>query len=128
MHNSNDLIEKIKSGHLSWSDYSNILRLKPKEIMPFLELAFKLKIENFGNQIKIYVPNRKFPAISITGSECALNCEHCNKKYLKGMKQILKNRDLESFLIELSRNHGVGALISGGSELDGSVPLLNFIQ
>lgn len=78
--------------------------------------------------MKIYNPTAKFPAISITGSNCALECEHCNKKYLKGMKQILDSDDLESFLIELNNKNGVGALISGGSEIDGSVPLYNFLD
>jgi uncharacterized radical SAM superfamily protein len=44
------------------------------------------------------------------------------------MKEILENKELETFLMDLSRNQGVGALISGGSDLDGSVPLLNFLD
>ena len=124
----NNLLEKFKNRQLSWSDYSNLLLLNPLEVPPFLELAFKLKIQNFGSPLKIYIPNRKFPAISITGNECSLHCEHCNKKYLKGMKSILNNDELKRFLFNHYENGGVGVLISGGCMPDGSVPLLEFLD
>ncbi len=128
MNKTQELLNKIKSGNASFLDFSEFLNLEEKDIEPFLVFAQKITQKNFGNIVKIYNPTKRFPAISITGSECALECEHCNKKYLKGMKQILVNNDLEKFLIELSENDGIGALISGGSELDGSVPLLNFLD
>jgi len=122
------LLEKIQSGNASWSDFSEFLNLESKDLEPFFNLAQDITKRNFRNVLKIYNPTNKFPAISITGSNCALECEHCNKKYLKGMKSILDNKDLELFLTELSKKNGVGALISGGSDLDGSVPLLSFLD
>ncbi|MFX1425300.1 MAG: radical SAM protein [Promethearchaeota archaeon] len=123
-----ELFDKIQNGRASWSDYSEFLKLRSKDLEPFFQLAQNSTKENFGNILKVYNPTNKFPAISITGSNCALECEHCNKKYLKGMKEILNNEDLELFLTDLYKKDGVGALISGGSEMDGSVPLLNFID
>jgi len=123
-----NLLDIFKNGKPSWSDYSKFLDLKTRDINDFLELALKLKNENFGNQIKIYIPNRRFPAISITGDYCALECEHCNKKYLKGMNKILNKDNLESFLLTHFEKGGVGALISGGCEPDGSIPLLKFLD
>ncbi len=128
MIDAQQLLNRIKSGVASWIDYSEFLNLESKYLEPFLNLAQSITKRNFGNIIKIYNPTKKFPAISITGSECALNCEHCNKKYLKGMKQILEEKDLEQFLLSLSKENGIGVLISGGSDLDGSVPLLNFLD
>ncbi len=128
MSKTQELFEKIKSRSASWSDFSSFLNLKTDELKQFFKLAQHITRKNFGNVLKIYNPSKRFPAISITGSECALKCEHCNKKYLKGMKQITENNDLEKFLLDLYENDGVGALISGGSELDGSVPLLNFLD
>lgn len=128
MNKTQELLIKIKSGNTSWIDFSEFLNLDEKDLEPFLNFAQKITQKNFGSRIKIFNPSKRFPAISITGSECALECEHCNKKYLKGMKQILTNNDLEKFLIELSENNGVGALISGGSGLDGSIPLFNFLD
>ena len=122
------LLNRLKSGTASWLDYSTILSLESKDLEPFFNLAEEITRKNFGNILKIYNPTNRFPAISITGTECALECEHCNKKYLKGMKQVLENKDLEQFLLKLSKNNGVGALISGGSKLDGSVPLLGFLD
>ena len=122
------LLYRIKSGDATWADYTEFLNLESKYLEPFFTLAQNITESNFGNILKIYNPTKKFPAISITGSECALNCEHCSKKYLKGMKQILGEKDLEQFLLNLSKNDGIGALISGGSDLDGSVPLLNFLD
>ncbi|MFX0032485.1 MAG: radical SAM protein [Candidatus Hermodarchaeota archaeon] len=128
MNNQKQLLEKLIYGKCSWLDYSNIIRLKPEDFDSFLEAAYKLKIKNFGFDIKVYIPNKKFPAISITGSECALQCEHCNKKYLSGMKGILSKEDLEKFLFNFSKSGGIGVLISGGCEPDGSVPLLEFLD
>ncbi|MFX0080212.1 MAG: radical SAM protein [Candidatus Hodarchaeota archaeon] len=128
MSRTEELLDKMESGDANWSDYSDFLKLESKDLELFFNLAQSITMRNFGNILKIYNPTGKFPAISITGSNCALECEHCNKKYLKGMKPILENNDLELFLMELSAKNGVGALISGGSELDGSVPLLNFLD
>ncbi|MFX1232938.1 MAG: radical SAM protein [Promethearchaeota archaeon] len=122
------LLQKFKEGLSSWSEYSKLIQLKPRDIDSFLKVAYGLKIKNFGKQLKVYIPNRKFPAISITGSDCALQCEHCNKKYLNGMKGILSKEDLEDFLLTHYKNGGIGALISGGCEPDGSVPLLEFLD
>ncbi|MFX1573107.1 MAG: radical SAM protein [Promethearchaeota archaeon] len=128
MSNTQELVEKIESGSASWSDYSAFLNLKADELKPFLKLAQNITKKNFGNILKIYIPNKRFPAVSITGNKCALRCEHCDRKYLNNMKQITENSDLEDFLIDLSEENGVGALISGGSEVDGSVPLLSFLE
>ncbi len=128
MNKAQKLLEKIESGNAVWSDYSQFINIGYKELEPFLVLSQNITKKNFGNLLKIYNPTKRFPAISITGSECALECEHCNKKYLKGMKQLVDNRNLEQFLILLSKNNGVGALISGGSRNDGSVPILDFLD
>jgi len=122
------LLNKMRSGNPIWSDYSEFINLQYNEIIPFLDLAQEITKKNFGDVLKIYNPTKRFPAISITGSECALVCEHCNKKYLKGMKAIVDNKNLEQFLIDLYKNGGVGALISGGSRLDGSIPILDFLD
>jgi len=129
MNSSKNLLEKFETGTQTWEDYNEILSLNDiKDLEPFLELAYNLKKKKFGNLLKIYTPNKRFPAISITGSECSLHCEHCNKKYLDGMKPILNNNELKTFLMNLHNNDGVGVLLSGGCLSDGSVPLLNYLD
>ena len=123
-----ELLSKFKDGNASWADFESYMKVDDDNIHKFFNLASSLTRENLGNGLKIYIPNVKFPAISLTGIECALHCEHCNEKYLHGMKQILTNEDLENFLLNLHKNDGVGVLLSGGCDPDGSVPLLKFLD
>ncbi|MFW9929885.1 MAG: radical SAM protein, partial [Candidatus Thorarchaeota archaeon] len=122
------LLNRFKSNTQTWSDYQEFLDLPESKIKKFFKLVKKITIDNFNNKLKIYIPNKRFPAISITGSECSLNCEHCNKKYLNGMKDLRKNEDLKKFLYTHYENNGIGVLISGGCDPNGAVPLGNFID
>jgi hypothetical protein len=122
------LYKIIKDANASWSHFSRFLELPSGKLKPFFNLAQEITRQHFGNILKIYIPNIKFHAISVTGGECALDCAHCNKKYLDGMKAITSKLDLEEHLLNHYNNGGVGALISGGCELDGSVPLINFLD
>jgi lipoyl synthase len=125
MNEIKEIVSKIKKGTISWLDLKNLTQNQHKE---FLRYAYNLKKRFFGNKLKIYIPNQQFPAISITGSECALNCEHCNKKYLESMRDITNPNDLKNFLNNLYENNGIGALISGGCDPDGAVPLDGYLD
>lgn len=122
------LLSKIEDGKASWKELQYLINLTAEKFEPFLELAHEVKKTNIGNELKIYIPDKRFPAVSLTGEKCALHCEHCDVKYLKGMKSILTNQELESFLIDLKNNEGVGVLLSGGCEEDGSVPILKYLD
>jgi len=128
MSNFQGLLDKIENGSGSWDDYTKLMKMSQKDFIIYFDLARKITVKNFDNILKIYTPSKKFPAISITGNDCALACEHCNKKYLDGMHPILTNDELKKFLINLSNNDGIGALISGGCNQDGSVPLYTFLD
>jgi uncharacterized radical SAM superfamily protein len=69
-----------------------------------------------------------FPSISITGSSCALKCEHCNGKVLDTMVPSMTPEGLFDLCAKLEKNGSVGCLISGGCLPDGSVPLDKFID
>ncbi|MFX1275473.1 MAG: radical SAM protein [Promethearchaeota archaeon] len=124
----NRLLQVIKEGKADWSDYEEFLAIDNKDLEPFLLYAKNITLQNFQNNLKIYIPNKRFPAISVTGGECALECTHCDKKYLNGMEPILNNDDLKKYLLDLSENGGTGVLLSGGCDSDGSVPLLNYLD
>jgi len=81
---------------------------------------------NFGKKLKVYVPGKKFPAISVTGAACDLGCKHCNKQYLRGMVPAETPEKLESALRSVEASGGTGALISGGSTRDGIVEMHAF--
>jgi uncharacterized radical SAM superfamily protein len=73
------------------------------------------------------VPNA-FPSISITGSSCALNCQHCNGKVLDTMTPALNPEELVDLCKRLKADGAVGCLISGGCLPDGSVPIDSFVD
>ena len=68
-----------------------------------------------------------FPTISITGTKCALNCKHCEGKILKTMQPATMPEQLFKICQQLKQRGASGCLISGGSQLNGSVPLNRFI-
>ena len=124
MNKTEEIVLKINKGNASWLDFKNLTK---SEFDEFMKYAYNLKKQFFGNNLKVYIPNQKFPAISITGTQCALSCEHCNKKYLESMKDITNPIDLKHYLKKLYENDGVGALISGGCDPNGAVPLNDFL-
>ena len=71
---------------------------------------------------------REFVSISVTGTACALGCDHCGSAVLKGMTALPR---MEESLFELcakAKAQGArGVLISGGSDAKGRVPLLAHI-
>ncbi len=129
MNKVNTLLKKFQNNACSWEDYLKFLELdNNEELEAFFKFAQELKKVHFGDILKIYIPNKRFPPISITGNKCELHCEHCNEKYLNGMHHIINKVELENYLIQHYKNGGIGALISGGCLLDGSVPLLGFLD
>ncbi|MEM2341869.1 MAG: radical SAM protein [Candidatus Bathyarchaeia archaeon] len=95
----------------------------------------------FGKRIHFYVPgftyynNRyyrsspiSFPSISVTGSYCSLNCDHCGGRILKTMIPAGTPSKLIEICTDLKRRGAVGCLISGGCLPDGSVPISKFID
>lgn len=72
-------------------------------------------------------PN-SFANVSVTGTACALKCEHCNAGLLQSMipaETPGKMRDVVDRLIERGCK---GILVSGGSDSRGAVPLRDFEQ
>ncbi len=86
-----------------------------------MDLAYKTKLDNFGNKIEFSYPNQTI-AVSITESNCSLGCAHCNGYYLKNMTPIseyksnIKNKNITSLLL------------SGGCSQDGDVPIENHLD
>lgn len=63
-----------------------------------------------------FVKLEKTSSISLTGSYCSFNCNHCNGHYLKNMSKIKDMNDLIK--------QGINSfLISGGLMKDGKIPI-----
>ena len=90
----------------------------------------------FGKKITFYHPGMfkyngkwgNYPAISITGKHCELQCDHCNSKILESMIFATTPEELIKKCIRLEELGNAGCLISGGSQKDGTIPWYNFIS
>lgn len=103
--------------------------------------AWDIARKNFSHNIHFYAPsiksfetsefsnkgNCQFIPVSITGSYCELNCGHCSAGILKTMDPATTPHGL----IKIAEEHKIrgitGLLISGGSDKDGIVPLMDFL-
>jgi uncharacterized radical SAM superfamily protein len=95
----------------------------------------------FGKTIKFYAPSfvryqtayytapvKAFPSISITGSSCALRCQHCKGIVLETMIPATTPADLLRVCRSLKEQGSIGCLISGGCLPNGTVPLGRFVE
>ncbi len=97
---------------------------------------------NFADVVDFYAPGlkrwqssewapgapRRFLPVSVTGSACALSCDHCRGKVLGGMVNVRAGQDLFSVAAGLRAQGTEGLLVSGGSARNGGVPLLAHLR
>ncbi len=81
--------------------------------------AFVRRLGLFGRNILFF--NEPFTPVSLTGTNCALSCKHCNSHYLRHMLDGSEGK-LEAEAAKLANQGAKGILLSGGSAADGSVP------
>jgi len=95
----------------------------------------KISWQKFGKNITFYHPGMfkyngcwgKYPAISITGSHCELQCDHCQSKILESMISATTPDELIRKCKKIEEMENTGCLISGGSRSDGTIPWKDFI-
>lgn len=104
--------------------------------------ALDERIARFGTAIEFYAPGLKrwrtsewqpeqpnrFLPVSVTGTACALQCEHCRTKVLEGMVSVTPEMDLLAIARDLHAQGTRGLLVSGGSQKHGGVPLLPHVD
>ncbi len=97
----------------------------------------RLRRQNFGSAMEFYAPGLKrwqtaewtperanrFLAISVTGTACALQCDHCKTRVLQGMPTVSREVGLFDLASRLATRGTEGILVSGGSSKAGEVPL-----
>lgn len=69
----------------------------------------------------------QFPTISVTGTDCAVNCKHCGGKVLQTMQPAKTPKKLLELATKLKQQSALGCLVSGGCMPNGAVPLKQFI-
>ncbi len=103
--------------------------------------AYSVGRTHFDSKIAFYAPGMvhfetefysatdpwRFPSISVTGTHCALNCEHCNGQLLETMIPALTPEALWETCMKIKDHGGKGALISGGSTPRGNTPMEKFV-
>jgi lipoyl synthase len=67
-------------------------------------------------------------ALSVTGSYCGLNCEHCGGLILKNMRPARTPQSLKEEALRVAEKGGQTILISGGADRKGMVPLMGFTE
>ncbi len=107
--------------------------------------GMRLRRRRFGTAIEFYAPGLKrwqtaewtpergnrFLALSVTGTACALQCDHCQTKVLRGMPgvssspggTVSREAGLYHLASRLKTEGTDGILVSGGSNKSGEVPL-----
>jgi lipoyl synthase len=104
--------------------------------------CFAIRQTHFPNEITFHAPGLRryqtaeysghnaaeFVSISVTGTACALSCEHCKMQVLRGMTDLRQyDGSLFDLCAGLAEQGAQGVLISGGSDTNGRVPLLSHI-
>ncbi len=74
------------------------------------------------------IPHPSFPAISLTGNNCALDCDHCKGHYLEGMVSARNPEKLQRICLSLYSEGAKGVLLSGGYNSEGYVPFDPFLD
>lgn len=133
---------------MSWHDIAaGIEELEPARLDPALVAAFESH-GACGSPVNFYVPTFKsyatseiaacgknaWPAISITGPECKLQCDHCKAKLLEPMIPATTPQALWRVVNEQIAGGARGMLLTGGSnhrdevEYDAFFPTLRRIR
>jgi hypothetical protein len=104
-----------------------LLNCSDEDFNELLASAWKIRQENFDPILDCFYPGELFPAISITGSQCALQCKHCNKHYLSLMISAETPEKLWEECKKLDEGGKIGCLISGGYNEKAMLPFDKFI-
>lgn len=101
-----------------------------------LTAARELSWRHHGKRITFYLPGMfrldgatgRYPALSITGGECAIGCDHCEGKILGSMIFAESAKKLVSQCRQLAAKGNYGVLISGGCNGEGRLPWHRFLS
>ena len=115
--------------------------LRACELEDLLNEAWEIRNNNFPHELVASTPGAKtyvsdyhqnrrnsFVNISVTGTDCALDCEHCKGGLLGNMIPVKNSKELMTLADCLADKGCGGVLISGGSTKEGDVPLEGFFE
>lgn len=102
----------------------------PSSFTERLTAAREISWRHLGKSITFYLPGMfrldgaigRYPALSITGGDCALGCDHCQGEILSSMIPAQSPEQLVSQCRRLAAKGHHGVLVSGGCNNEGGLP------
>jgi uncharacterized radical SAM superfamily protein len=98
------------------------------EVQDLINRSRAISYGNFGRNINFYHTSDYFPAVSITGSHCALNCKHCNRVLIERLTPATSPEKLIETCLGFHGRGSTGVLITGGCTAEGKVPIHRFMD
>jgi uncharacterized radical SAM superfamily protein len=106
------------------------LRKVNKELESLVQEAWHESRRHHGNRLTVHVPGMfivngtrgKYRAVSITGSMCDLDCEHCKGTLLETMPHALDPAALVDLGLSAAERGDHGMLVTGGCDRKGRLP------
>lgn len=101
-----------------------------RDLAKALDHARALSWNSFGRVLDFFLPGMfvlngetgLYPAASITGNECQLQCDHCRGRLLPPMIAAPTPEILIQKALDLEKRGRLGLLVSGGSDRQGRLP------
>lgn len=122
------ILNQALDRRITFQEAQSLLKVEGKNFEKLLIVARTVRDREVGRVLRTYYPSRMFPSISVTGGACELRCAHCNSHYLQHMIPALTPDELYQVCLNLYCEGAVGCLISGGSNIEGYVPLDPYVD
>jgi len=114
---------------ISFDEAKRLFQLNDEQTLESLfNVTRNVADKHHGKRINFYYTSKYFPSVSITGTRCALNCKHCQKKLLKGLIPAVTPKRFVKICERLASLGAKGALISGGYSMNGKLPIDKFLD
>ncbi|HMK36855.1 MAG TPA: radical SAM protein [Desulfomonilaceae bacterium] len=105
------------------------------ELPDLLAKAWDISRAHCGNTLTVHIPGMfvvngrrgGFRAVSITGSRCDLDCEHCRGLLLRTMPHAQTPEELLQFGWDAWKRGDHGMLVTGGCDREGKLPWSSFL-
>jgi len=114
---------------ISIGEAAELLELRDEQqIIDLMAITRAVSDLQMGRKINFYYTSHYFPAISVTGSECALRCKHCETKLLQNLTAASSSQKLVEICEKLANKGAKGVLVTGGCLSNGKVPVSRFLD
>jgi uncharacterized radical SAM superfamily protein len=125
-----DLKDQACSGvAISLKQAADLLKIEDEQqIKELMSVAREASYLRMNKRVNFYYSSHYFPALSLTGSECALRCKHCETRLLQNLTAAPSPEKLVCICGKIAAKGARGVLITGGCTLNGKVALGRFLD